>query len=184
MNKGYKILVTASLLSSLSEGLFGPFYAIYVENIGGSILDIGQTMAVFAITTGILMMIMGKVSDKINKQFVVILGYVLYALGTFGYLIINNTWQLFILQIIFAIGTACLAAPWSALFSKFIQKKTEGLQWGLEGGGQHIIFGLAVFVGTFIINQWGFGVLFFSMFLIHVCAVIVQSRLYFVSRKN
>jgi len=184
MNKGYKILLTASLMANFGDNLIGPFYAVFVEKIGGSFLDIGFTVTVFSMCTGILMILVGKISDRLNKELVTIFGYGLYALGSFLYLIISSPWQLFILQVVFAFGTACLAAPLTALFAKYIQKSKEGEQWALEGGGSFLAVGVASFVGTLIVNQWGFKILFFTMFVVQVGATLVQTKLYFATRKN
>jgi len=184
MNNVYKTLLVASLLANFGDNLIGPFYAVFVEQIGGSILDMGYSVTVFGICTGILMMVIGKISDKINKELITIIGFLLYAMGSLFYLVISSPWQLFVLQIIFAFGTACLSAPLTALFAKYIQKGKEGLQWGIEGGGSYIAVGVAVFIGTFIINKWGFDVLFISMFLVQMMAVLVQTRLYFTTRKT
>lgn len=183
MKKGYKILLSASLLANFGDNLIGPFYAVFVEQIGGSILDMGFTVTVYSICTGALMMLVGKVSDKLDKELITVFGYGLFALGTFFYLIINSPWQLFILQVIFAIGTACLAAPLNALFSQYIQKGKEGAQWGLEGGGTFLAVGAASFIGTIIVSKWGFKFLFMAMFLIQVTATIVQAQLYLAKRK-
>ncbi len=184
MNNGYKILLTATLLANFGDNLIGPFYAVFVEKIGGSILYMGYSVTVFSICTGILMIIVGKLSDKINKELITIAGYAFYAIGSILYLLISNPWQLFVLQVVFAFGTACLSAPLTALFAKYITKGKEGLQWGLEGGGSYIVVGIAVFIGTFIVHQWGFKILFLTMFAIQIMAVIVQTKLYFATKKN
>lgn len=184
MNNTYKILLSATLLANFGDNLIGPFYAVFVEKIGGSILDMGYSITVFSICTGILMIIIGKISDKINKELITIAGYALYALGSILYLVISNPWQLFVLQVVFALGTACLSAPLTALFAKYIQKGKEGMQWGLEGGGSYIVVGISVFIGTLIVNQWGFKPLFLTMFLVQISATLVQTRLYFATKTN
>ncbi|MFC1787869.1 MFS transporter [Patescibacteria group bacterium] len=183
MNKQYKILLSASLLTSFADNLIGPFYAVFVERIGGDILDIGFTATVFSLSTGILIILIGKLSDKIKKELITTLGYLFFAIGSFGYLIISHPWQLFILQIVFALGTACLSAPLSALFAKFIQKGKEGFEWGLEGGGVYLAVGLAVFVGTLIVNYFGFKILFIAMFSIQVLATLIQTRILVTAKK-
>ena len=101
MKKGYKILLGASLMANFGDNLIGPFYAVFVEKIGGSILDIGFTVTVFSMCTGILMMIVGKLSDRLNKELITIFGYGMYALGSLLYLVISSPWQLFFLQVLF-----------------------------------------------------------------------------------
>lgn len=184
MKSEYKILLLAGLITNFGGNLIGPFYAVFVQNIGGSILDIGYTTTIFSIASGILMIIMGKISDKLNKEIITIFGYILYAVGSLGYLLIHNSWQLFVLQIVFAVAVACLSAPLNALYAKYIKKEQEGMQWGLDNGGTMIVVGLAVFVGTYIVNQWGFKILFISMFSIQMLAALVQTQLYLQTRKN
>ncbi len=182
MRREYKILLLAGLIANLGGNLIGPFYAVFVEQIGGSILDIGYTTAVFSLAAGVLMIVIGKISDSLNKELITVIGYLLYALGSLGYLVIQNPWQLFLLQILFALAVACLSAPLNALYAQYIQKDNAGLQWGLDNGGTMIVVGFAVFIGTFIVNQWGFTTLFLLMFSIQVVAAFVQAKLFFESR--
>ncbi len=184
MKNGYKILLTASLLANFADNLIGPFYAVYVQKIGGNILNIGFSVAFFSICTGILVIVGGKLSEKINKEIMVIFGYGFFALGTLLYMIISNPWQLFIIQILFALGTVCLSAPLRMLFAEYIQKGKEGVQWGLESGGEHIVVGIAVLIGTFIVRMYGFTVLFSIMFGIQILAMLIQTRLYVGKRRG
>ena len=100
MNHIYKTLLAASLLTNFGANLIGPFYAVFVAEIGGSILDMGYSVTVFSIATGILMIVVGKISDKINKELITTIGYTFYAFGSLFYLLISSPWQLFVLQII------------------------------------------------------------------------------------
>jgi len=177
MNIGYKILLATTFLATFGDNLIGSFYAVFVQKIGGSILDIGYSVTLYCITTGILIILVGKMSDRVNKKHITTLGFLLGAIGNFGYIFISHPYQLFMLQIVFAISTACLAAPLSALFATFIQKEKEGLQWALEGGGSKIIIGLSVLAGTFIVNYLGFTVLFLTMGALQLVATGLQMRL-------
>lgn len=182
MTTKYKLLLTTSLLANFGDNLIGPFYAVFVQNIGGSILDIGYTVTVFSVATGLLIIGIGRLSDRLNRELITVLGYALYAIGSLGYLVISTTWQLFALQLVFALGAACLAAPLAALFADAIQKEHAGMQWGLEGGGSRIVVGVAVLIGTLIVHYFGFHTLFVSMFVIQLLAALLQTRLLFFAR--
>jgi len=177
MRTGYKILLITSLLTNFADNLIGSFYAVFVQKIGGSILDIGYTITVYSIATGLLIILVGKISDKWNKKIITVWGLLFFAAGNFGYLFITHPYQLFVLQIVFAIGSACLAAPLSALFAKFIQKENEGLQWALDSGGSKIVVGIAVLIGTLIVSNFGFKVLFIIMGTIQLIAAGIQMKL-------
>jgi len=177
MRTEYKVLFAASLLANFGDNLIGPFYAVFVERIGGTILQIGYTAAVFSFASGLLVVAVGRVSDILRKETISVLGYGLYALGSLGYLVISRPWQLFALQIIFALGTACLMGPLSALFARYIESDRTGFQWGLQSGGDKVVVGLAVLMGTVVVCFCGFRPLFLLMFAIQVVALIVQARL-------
>lgn len=177
MRTEYKILLIAGFLCNFAENLMGPFYAIFVQKIGGSILTIGYSTTLYMIASGLLIILIGKLSDVLNKEWITVCGYSLFAISALGYLFISHPWQLFVLQIIAALGTACLASPLTALMAHNINKKHEGLQWALGRGGDQIVVGLAVFVGTFLVKYFGFTTLFIVMFTINLMAVLAQLQL-------
>ncbi len=82
MKKQLMILLLASSMFMLAGGLFGPIYAIFVENIGGDLLTAGTAYGLFAVSAGVLIFLIGKIEDKIkNQERLVILGYVLSCFG-------------------------------------------------------------------------------------------------------
>ena len=155
-----------------------------MQKIGGDISIIGYSVTLYMIATGILIILIGKLSDKWKKEWITIFGYAIFSITAIGYIFISHTWQLFILQIISALGTACLASPLTALMSHSIDKKHEGLQWAIEGGGSKIVIGLAIFVGTFIITYLGFTILFVIVFILDITAMLVQLQLIVNKKKS
>ena len=184
MKREYKILLATSLLANFGDNLIGPFYAIYIKEAGIGLFDLGYASTLFCIATGVLMIIVGKYSDRHNKYLITIFGFFMYVVASLWYLIISSPWHLYVLQIIQAVGTACLSAPLTVLFSRFIQKGKEGTQWGLEGGGSFIIVGAAVFIGTLVVNFLGFKILFLAMFAVQITATLIQTRLYFATKRQ
>lgn len=177
MRTEYKILLIAGFLCNFADNLIGPFYAVFVQNIGGGILTIGYSHALSMVATGVLIIIFGRLSDAWSKEWMTIIGYSLYALGALSYLFVSHPWQLFVLSIVFAIGTACSASPLQALMAHAVSKKQEGLQWALSGGGTQIILGFSVLSGALIVKYSGFTTLFVIMFILQLAAVFVQVQL-------
>jgi MFS family permease len=77
----YIYLLGASLLANFADSLFGPLYAVYVQNIGGGVLDIGNSIAIYSITTGVLIIMFGKISDFLSKELLIVFGFALGAVG-------------------------------------------------------------------------------------------------------
>ncbi|KKS28227.1 MAG: Inner membrane transport protein ydhC [Parcubacteria group bacterium GW2011_GWA2_43_11] len=180
----YFYLLVATLIANFADSLFGPLYAIYVQNIGGDILDVGNTMALSSIATGFLIIVFGKLSDHGRKELYVTLGLSISALGTLGYIFISTPFQLYLLQLVFALSTALLSAPFSALFAEHIDKNKAGLLWALEGGGSKIIFGLGLLLGTFITYRFGFVTVFIIVFSFQICAALLLGRTLFLPQKK
>ncbi|MEI7765469.1 MAG: MFS transporter [bacterium] len=179
----YKILLIASFICNFAENLIGPFYAVFVQKIGGDILTIGYSTTLYMIATGILIIVIGKLSDSWNKEWLTTTGYALFAVSALGYLFISHPWQLFILQIIAAFGTALLASPLTVLMAHNIDKKNEGLEWALGGGGSKIVVGLAVLMGTYLVKFFGFTTLFITIFTLDILAMLVQLQLVINKKK-
>lgn len=174
----YLYLLLASLVANFADSLFGPLYAVYVQGIGGDLLDVGNTMALYSVATGILIIMVGKLSDRWSKASITTIGFGLSALGTLGYLVIQTPLHLYLLQLIFAVSTALLSAPLSALFAEHINKQKAGLLWALEGGGGKILFGIGMLIGTSLTYHFGFTAVFIIIFLFQVCATLLQLRVY------
>lgn len=182
MSVPYKLLLFSSLIATLADSLFGPLYAIYVQGVGGDLLDVGNTIALYSIATGVLIIIAGKVADNVNKALLTTFGFAISAIGTLGYLIIETPVQLYLLQIVFAISTALLSAPFSALFAQHIVKEKAGLMWAFNQGGEKIIGGIGLSIGTFITYAFGFTTVFILIFLLQMFATLSQAVLYIKSR--
>ena len=91
LNDRIKILLYGGNLWSLGAGMFGPLFAVFAERIGGDILDISWAWATYLIVTGILIILIGKISDKRNnKEKLMMWGYALNAVFTFGYIFVSN----------------------------------------------------------------------------------------------
>ena len=178
LNKTTKILLIASSLWYFGEGLFGPLFAVYAQKIGGDLLDITWAWAAYLIATGIFYVLVGKFVNKSNyKKQVMIFGYGLNALLTFGYIFVHNTQQLFMIQIGLGIAEALSASIWDSLFAHHLEDKSNTFHWSIANGHPHFVSGIAIAIGGLIANYISFEVLFLTMGIIQTIATIIQARI-------
>jgi len=52
MHKNIKLLLTASILIHAGANLLAPIYAIFIEEIGGTLLDAGIAVGIYALMKG------------------------------------------------------------------------------------------------------------------------------------
>lgn len=178
LKKQIKILLLGGNIWYLGEGMFGPLFAIFTEKIGGDILDVSWAWATYLIVAGFLYIVVGELTDKYNnKEIVMVLGYALNAIFTFGYLFVTAPWHLIFVQAGLGIAAAMATPTWDALYAKYEDKKHDGLQWGLSGGMALIITGFAIIIGGLIVSYLSFSTLFIVMGIIQTIATIYQAKI-------
>lgn len=136
-------------------------------------MEITWAWAAYLIVCGLLIMIIGKMSDKINKKKLVFYGYVLNAILTFGYLLVSNPFQLLAVQVGLGIAAAMATPTWDALYSEYEDKRKDGFTWGLADGASQLFTGISVVLGGIIVTLFSFTALFIIMGAIQVFSVII-----------
>jgi len=182
MKREEKILLWGASFWWFGEGLFGPLFALFAGRIGGSILDITWAWAIYLLTTGILEIFMGKISDKIGHAKLMIIGYALNAIFTFCYLFVNTPAGLFLVQAGLGVALALADPTWDALYAKFEDRRKAGFIWGLEHGTEEIITAISILIGGMIVSYFSFTALFIIMGSIQTIGTIYQAKILFIPK--
>lgn len=178
MKRALKLLLAASGLNLLAAGLFGPIYAVFVEEIGGDLLTAGTAYSLFAFSAGILIFLLSKWEDHVkHKEKLVIGGYALSSVGFLGYLFISKPIHLFMVQLVLGIGEAISAPAWDGMYSKNLSKKKFTSEWGAWESMNWIVAAIAAAGGGFLANLYGFRVLFGVMFALSIASLIATTFL-------
>jgi MFS family permease len=179
MRRELKILLLAEAMFALAGGLFGPIYAIFVEEIGGDLLAAGGAYAAFALAAGILIFFISRWEDHVrHKEKLIVAGYLLNCVGFLAYIFIQSPLELFLVQIIFGVGTAVGAPAYDALYSKNLDKGKFTSEWGMWESMQFIVLAIAAGAGGFLATLYGFRFLFILMFLLSVLGLLVSLALF------
>lgn len=172
------LLLWSANIWYFGDGMFGPLFAVFAEQIGGNIFDITWAWATYLAVTGILVIFIGKFSDRhFRKETLLFWGYVINAIFTFGYLFVENPLGLFIVQAGLGVSVALASPTWNALFARNEDKKNDGYLWGLAAGYQQLMYAVAIVIGGFIVTYASFKLLFITMGIIQTIAAIYTSKL-------
>lgn len=183
MRRELRTLFWADSLANFAAGLFGPIYAVFVEEIGGDLLTAGAAYSVFAIVSGLAMYLISKWENRSkHKEMILIFSYFLSTLGFLGYLFVKTPIHLFIVQIIFGISVAFCWPVFDGLFSKWLDKGKFVYQWGSYDALWSILSGISALIGGALANFYGFRFLFFIMFFISLIGLMVS--LFLISKKK
>ncbi|MBI2033317.1 MAG: MFS transporter [Candidatus Levybacteria bacterium] len=183
MNTLRKVLLISDAFYLLSGGLLGPIYALFVTKIGGDLLDASSAFALFMLTAGIVTFLLSIWEDKSkHRRKFVIIGYGIGMLGAIGYLFVNSTMTLFIVQIILGLAVSVKDPAYDALFSN--SQKHLALAWGEWETVDYFALSGGAFFGGLIAQYLGFQVLLFCMAFLSVVSFITSMYLLRLKEKD
>ncbi|MBD3207845.1 MAG: MFS transporter [Candidatus Nealsonbacteria bacterium] len=163
-NKHLKTLLALNAFFVFGATLLGPLYAVFVKDIGGNILTVGWSFAIYMIILGLAAYVTGKLGDKIKeKEYLLGLGYFLRGVGFFGYVFTQNSFHLLFVQIVLGVGEAFGNPSFKAIFSEHLDEGKYSSEWGVWDALYSVTVGLSAMIGAFIISSFGFETLFVIM---------------------
>lgn len=174
MRKELKFLNFASAFSGLAAGLFGPFYAVFIDNIGGGAFVAGNSYSVFAVAAGILVFFISRWEERHeNMEKLVFAGYLILTISYFSYYFVETVTQMFMVQALVGVGTATVSPAFDELYSKNISGGNFAQGWGFWESMSWIVTGISASVGGYIVAEYGFRNLFLAMGVFELTATIV-----------
>ncbi|MFH8080358.1 MAG: MFS transporter [Candidatus Aenigmatarchaeota archaeon] len=176
MRREIKILLLVEFLIAISLGILGPYYAIYVEKISNNPSIIGYSYAVFCFTVGVFSPIFGKISDKNNRNLLIIIGGTLSFIISIFYNIITLAYQILILEFLNGIATACFNPAYKSITADFTRKKKRGFEYGLLDSISYITYGMAALLATILFSYFGVKALFIFSGAFHFASSLILSR--------
>ncbi|MBU2561340.1 MAG: MFS transporter [Nanoarchaeota archaeon] len=178
MNRTLKTLLLTDACFIFAVGLFGPIYAIFVENIGGDLLDAGWAWAAFMLTAGIVVFLMSRWENRVKHyEQLIIGGYAMRSVAIFGYIFISSPLHLMIVQVLLGLGEAFTIPAYDALFTTHIDKGKEASRWGDWEVMYYIVTASSAIIGAGIVTALGFQTLFLIMFGVSILGLLLSIRL-------
>lgn len=142
-----------------------PIYAIFVQKIGGDILEASGAVSLFLIVSGVTTILVHRLKWSENHRIkLMIWGWFIWVLGITGYFLISNTATLFITQVLVALGNAVANPAFDAELDDHTDDEIKSYEWGLFEAIQDIVAGLAAIIGGLVATLFGFKVLIMLMF--------------------
>jgi len=148
----------------MAAAMLGPIYALFVEGLGGDLMDASIAGGVFAFVAGLTTLISGKYSDKIKEnELIIVLGYAIMGFGFLLYFWVSSIVLLFVVQAIIGLGEAIYSPAFDAVYSKHLDGHKSGTQWGAWESMNYFTTALGSVVGGGLVTVFGFQTLFIIM---------------------
>lgn len=175
--RNFKIFTFSNSLMALAFGLFGPFYLIFINSIGGSIENFGIAVGLVVLSGALVSIIFGKYSDKIGRKPLLIIGGYASAIIVFLYTVIGSLWQLYLLQIFSGLIISIFETSESAYLADITKKEKRGEEIGKYDAYVGIAEALAIFAGGFLVGRYGFEIIFYMVTIIFVVSTTIMFKL-------
>lgn len=176
-NKSLRILLLTNGSILVSFAMIAPIYAVFVEKIGGDLLDASYAYAALAFAAGIVTLLSSRIADKISQKSVVITGYLLIALGFFGYTLVDSITGLLMVQVLIGMGEATYSPSFDALYSKHLDSGKAASEWGAWESLNYFSIAIGAVLGGLIVKMFGFDVMFMAMSLISFLSALYLFRM-------
>ncbi len=102
LNDGFKFYLIPASIFSLAYFSFG-FLLLRAYTVGFAIKDVVLLYALFNIVFVIVSIPIGKLGDWVGRKYIVVLGYLIYIIMSFGFIFATNKWQVIYLFVLFGI---------------------------------------------------------------------------------
>lgn len=164
VNRSYRILVAAYSLSTFSEGILMPIYAVFVQKVGGGILDAAGAVATFFLVMGVaeLFIFRQKFSHRYRLHLMVG-GWIIWLVGIMTYLVIHSIPILFLAQVLTALGNAIADPAFDAELADRTAYQLRENEYGTFEASKDIFQGIAALVGGIVVSAFGFRILVILM---------------------
>jgi MFS family permease len=183
MKKGLKFLLLADAWQIYALGLIAPIYAVFVEKIGGDILDASWGYFAFMMTTGVATYFLGQWEDRVkHKERLVIFGYLLTAIGCISYIYVSNQLGLVLTQIVFGMSVAVKNPAYDALYTEYMDEHKEASAWADWEAMSYATTAIAALIGGYFANRYGFTALFIFMFVSALLSMLTASIFFWKKR--
>jgi len=177
-NKTLRILLFTNALILIAAAMLGPIYALFVQKVGGDLLDASITGGVFALAAGITTLVAGRFADRKGMEKVILTaGYFLMGVSFLLYIVVDSTIELLFVQVLLGFAEAIYSPAFDSLYTRHICLCKAGRQWGMWEAMNYLSAGIGAIIGGFAISYLGFNAVFALMALLCFLSVIYISLL-------
>src|SRR3989344_1889197 len=188
INPVVRIMVIVDFFVNSAFGSFGPVFAIFITGqiAGGSATAAGFAAAFYWITKSIAQLPIARFLDRTDGErddfWAFFLGYIFASLVPAAYIFATEAWHLYLIQAFLGICMAWAVPAWYAIFTRHVDKWRISFEWSLQSVfSVGLATASAAALGGFVVDQFGFPVLFASasvlIFLSSIALLFLKKHL-------
>ncbi|MCK9298977.1 MAG: MFS transporter [Methanoculleus sp.] len=159
----YNVLFISVFATMLGLGVVSPLLPIYAENLGATGIWLGIIFSAFALSRSIFMPIIGRISDRRGRKWIILIGMFIYAVMSLSYIIADSVYSLTVVRFVHGIASAMVVPIAMAYIADFAEKGKEGSRMGNFSISMFLGLGTGPLLGGFLNDAFGMDSVFYAM---------------------
>lgn len=165
INPVIRFLILSDTIITGAAGLLGPIFALFITDFiqGGNEAVAGLAAAIYLFTRSTLQIPIAHLIDQIRGEkddfWIMFVFTVIMSLIPILYLFISTPMELYAVQLVLGLCTACTFPTYMAIFTRHIDKQKEGTEWGVYFTLTDLTSAMFAAVGGYVASSSGFPVL-------------------------
>lgn len=130
------IIIFAEFVIGAANAFILPVFALFiVKDLAAPVAVVGIAIAIFWAVKSILQLPIARYLDKnhgeIDDYYSMLIGLIIITVSQYLYYFVSSAWQIYLLQALFALGSALYVPPFFGIFSRHLDKGKEAFEWAL-----------------------------------------------------
>jgi len=160
-SKNLLIFTSVSSVWAVIMGLIGPFYVVYVERLSGGMDKLGIAFAIMVLLQAATSYLAGSFSDRLGrKPFLFLIAYI-DATVLFLYTVIDQTYQLYLLQGMLGVTNGVAGTIQTSLLGDLTTEGFRGKPIGRFNAIVSLCSAAGLSAGGFFVKIFGLKALFY-----------------------
>lgn len=158
-NKNFIIIIIANLFVYQGFQMLIPTLPVYVKNIGGSELQAGLVVSLFAFSGLIFRSITGKATDSVGRKSMLIIGFIVLLLFNLSFFAFSLVSLLVILRLFQGAGWGMTSTAIATIMSDNVPDERRGEGTGYYALSVILATSVAPIIGIAILNHYEFNII-------------------------
>lgn len=156
----------------LGLGVISPILPLYMRTFGASGVELGLVFAAFAVARFLGAPLFGRLSDRMNRKPLILIGLGLYAFVSVAYALAQSLWQLGLLRLVQGLASTLVTPQAQAYVAERTPPGREGRTLNLFYTAQFVGMGLGPLLGGSLAEHFGLTAPFYAMGLLTGAALL------------
>jgi len=144
-----------TFLANLGYGIMIPALSVHAHSLGANHSEIGAIVSAFAAAQLLTQVPMGRLSDRVGRVYLVVIGFIVVAVAATLYNFATNPGHFIILQALAGVGSGCLWPPLMAILTDNSASSERGKTMGAFNTVFFLGVGTGPLLGGFIDARFG-----------------------------